>query len=402
MKVVIIGGGASGMALAVMLKQKNKSVDVTVLEKEQRILKKLLVTGNGQCNISNVNHSATVYHGDSSLAETIIGDFDLCKQQEFFSQVGVRTVVQESGKVYPASYQAASVVDALRFSAEEKGVEVICDCLVTSVLPKKDGFEIVADKKYFADKVVIATGGAAGGKLGNTGGYSLLEKLGHKLVDIKPSIVQIKTEKEVIRSLKGIKVDAIAKAVKNGKVLRSEKGEVLFTEYGLSGPAIMQLSGTVISKGCNISLELEEMQKEELIKELKQRRNSIKDRVSGEFLNGFINKRLGQTLLKLASVTGDKKCSEITDNEIEKIASLLKNLDFKVMGDMGFANAQVTSGGVSTEQFYPSLQSKLVGGLYAMGEVLDVDGDCGGFNLAFAWSSANAVAKDICENAHNS
>lgn len=396
MKVVIVGGGASGMALAVMLKKQNSNLDVTVLEKQQRICKKLLITGNGQCNISNASHNKCFYHGNADFAEKVIGDFSLRKQQEFFRSIGIDTVIEPDGKVYPKSYQAASVVDSLRFSAEELGVRVITESEVLGAKKVGDGFEIIADKKYFANRLIIATGGAAGGKLGSFSGYELLRSFGHKISKLSPSIVQIKTEKDLVKSLKGVKVVAQAKAISHGKALRVETGEVLFTEYGLSGPAIMQLSGTVLSNGCDISLDLEaDTEKSLLIKKLTERKQNLAQRDCVEFLNGFINKRLGQAILKFNKIEASRKVSTLSAKELEKIADTLKDLSFKVTGDTGFANAQVTSGGALTSEFESTLESKLCSGLYAMGEVLDIDGDCGGFNLAFAWSSANKVAESI-------
>ncbi len=399
MKVVIVGGGASGMALSVMLKQKRKDIEVTLLEKQQRVCKKLLVTGNGQCNISNAKCDLERYHGEGAeLAAEIIKKFDYEKQTDFFSSIGLELVTEADGKLYPKSYQASSVVDALRFAAEDLGVMILTEREVTEIRREKQGFLVVADKPYFADVAVLATGSVAGGKLGCESGYKMLKSLGHKINSLTPAIVQLKTEKEVVKSLKGIKVETKVSAVKDGEILRSEFGELLFTDYGLSGPAVMQISGTVIKNNCDVSVDFEPKTDIKALEEkLLSRKEILSNRPVSEFLNGFINIRLGQVLLGLSVGKTERMVGELKAEEIKKLAKMLKQTTFKVTGDMGFANAQVASGGASTNQFFYTLESKKCKGLFVMGELLDVDGDCGGFNLSFAWSSAKRVSDTILE-----
>ncbi len=396
--VSVIGGGASGIALAVMLKFADPKISVTVFEARDRILKKLLVTGNGQCNITNSEISSGRYHGGApAFAENIIKNFPPEKQAEFFKKIGVDIVFESDGRAYPSSYQASSVVDCLRFSAEEQGVNIVHGRVeIIERLP--DGFLLTVDgKKQRAENVVVATGGTAGGNLGDDSGYALLKSLGHKIIEPKPSIVQITTEGGA-KSLKGIKTVGRADAMLGTQVLRSEKGEILFCDYGLSGPPILQLSGLVSHYGrLKIALDfMPDVQYESLVSELGRRKDIIGTRPVPEFFTGLLNKRLGQYIIRTAGVGGKKQCGDLNRSEISAIVRCTKSLDFTATGTTGIKNAQVTAGGADVLQFFPNtLMSKKARGLYAMGEVLDIDGDCGGFNLSFCWASAAAVAADL-------
>ena len=393
--VSIIGGGASGIALAVMLKFADPKIDVTVFEARDRILKKLLVTGNGQCNITNRDFSARRYHGaDPRFAENLIGKFPPDKQAEFFKKIGVDIVFEKDGRAYPSSYQASSVVDCLRFSAEEHGVNTV-NGRIEAIKRLPDGFLLSVDgKKLHAENVVVATGGSAGGNLGDGSGYALLKSLGHKITEPKPAITQITTLGGA-KSLKGIKSFGCAKAMLDDRVLRSETGEILFCDYGLSGPPILQLSRAVSQCGeVKISLDfMPNVEYDALVSEFRQRKDMICLRPATEFFTGLLNKRLGQYIVRAAGVSSKKKCGDLNRNETAAIARFTKSLDFTATGTTGLKNAQVTAGGADVAQFFPdTLMSKKAPGLYAVGEVLDVDGDCGGFNLSFCWASAAAVA----------
>ncbi len=396
--VSIIGGGASGIALAVMLKFGNPKIDVTVFEARDRILKKLLVTGNGQCNITNAEFSARCYHGgNSAFAENIIKNFPPEKQAEFFKKIGVDVVFEADGRAYPSSYQASSVVDCLRFSAEEQGVNIV-NGRAETIERLPNGFLLTVDgKKHHAQNVVVATGGTAGGNLGDGSGYALLKSLGHKIIEPKPAITQITTQGGA-KSLKGIKASGCAKAMLGTQILRSEMGEILFCDYGLSGPPILQLSGLVSHYGrLKISLDfMPNIEYDTLISEFRQRKSIIGARPVSEFFTGLLNKRLGQYIVRTAGIDAKKQCGEMSRDEISAIVRCTKSLDFTATGTTGFKNAQVTAGGADVSQFFPdTLMSKKARGLYAIGEVLDVDGDCGGFNLSFCWASAAAVATDL-------
>ena len=395
---VIIGGGAAGLMTAVKLKEICPKSEVTVLESRDRVGKKLLVTGNGRCNISNIDLNASRYHGDSDFAERIINNFDFDAQKSFFKGLGVLFCELEEGKVYPKSLQAGSVVDALRFRAEELGVKIVLNTKVTEVKRSADGFSVSAGgKETVCRTVVVATGGQAGGKLGSGDGYAILKSLGHKIENVFPSIVQIRTAPEVVRQLKGIKVmDDVTLSSSAGT--RTEYGEVLFCDYGLSGPPVLQVSRLAEGENATVYLDvLPDMNENEIKKEVMRRAEIFQKRHLSELFAGFLNKRLGQVALKTAGLDINALCGVINEKTASKIAAILKNWEFKVVGTTGFENAQVTAGGAQTAQFFDTCMSKKASGLFAVGEVLNVDGDCGGFNLAFCWASANAAALGLKE-----
>lgn len=395
---LIIGGGAAGLALAVMLKTDRPDLDVTVLERADRVGKKLATTGNGRCNITNTDLNPERYHGDRDFAADILSGFGFEAQKAFFESLGVLFCEEDGGKVYPRSLQATSVVDALRFKADELGVVTMLNTAVQEVKREAEGFTVVcADKTMKAKVVVVAVGGQAGGKLGSVDGYSVLKSMGHKIEKVFPSVVQLKTVTDVARQLKGIKVDALVTA-RSDSGLRAEFGEVLFCDYGLSGPPILQVSRLYEGGNMTVSLDLvPDMSEAEVEQEILRRCEAFSNRNAGDMLTGFLHRRLGQVILKCSGVDLNLACGEIPQKTVLRIAKMLKSFDFKVVGTTGFENAQVTAGGAQCAQFFKTCMSKKAKGLFAVGEVLNVDGDCGGFNLAFAWSSAFAAKNGIIE-----
>lgn len=399
--VLIIGGGASGLALACFLKQKNSNISVTVLEQLERVGKKLSITGNGRCNITNLQINKNNYYTRCpNKAHRVLSVFGYNETKKFFSSIGVEFVSKEN-KVYPMSLQASSVVDALRFAAEKCGVNLFTSVKVTNIKKNSSIFTVYTedDKNLKAKCVVVASGGLAGGsKLGCNGdGYAFLKSFGHKIFDQKPVITQLKTDNSLTGQLKGVKINADVHLKYQNKIIASEKGEVLFCNYGLSGPPILQLSGHC-KKGCVISLDmLPELSLSSLIEIIKNRRDIFSNIPLTDFFAGLIHKKIGQILLKSCniplSLTGDK----LTNQQCILISEKLKAFEFEVQGHTGFVNAQATNGGVDLNQFNNNLMSVFCSGLFAVGEVLDVDGDCGGFNLQWAWSSAFTAAEGIVE-----
>ena len=400
--VVIIGGGASGLFAAVYLKKNNPKLSVRILEALPRVGKKLALTGNGRCNITNRNIDISRYHGtDKTFAEFALQKYDGFFCEDFFESIGVPFVFEDD-KAYPASLQAASVVDCLRFAADELGVITHLETKVTNIQLTKSGYMVIADKMQFMAKNVILAAGLLSGsdKVGCDGSIlEILKKAGYETAKLYPAIVQLKTETDIVKQLKGIKVDALATLKHNGKSVKEESGEVLFCDYGLSGPPILQLSGEAarLEKGCEISLDLmSDIDFTTLLNKLDLRVKNLKNRNLDEFFTGMLNKRVGQVILKMAGLKLSDSVSVLQINHLKKITSLLKGFSFKVTGTNGFLNSQVTAGGLLTNQFSSETMMSLSNkGLYAVGEILDIDGDCGGFNLQWAWSSATAAAEDI-------
>ena len=402
--VIIIGGGAAGLCAAVAIKQKNPALSVRVLEALPRVGKKLATTGNGRCNITNKNITKERYHGkNTDFAMYALSRFSGKQTEDFFHSIGVDFVFEED-KGYPASLQAASVVDCLRFAAEESGVIICTETKVTNIQLSRGLYKVVAgNMSFLAENIVIAAGLLSGGeRLGSDGQMlSLLKKAGFKAVKTHPAIVQLKTEPETVRQLKGIKVNAKVSLKSDDRLLRQEYGEVLFCDYGLSGPPILQVSGAAATlQSPVISLDLmPDRSFDALTAELCERIAILSGRNTDEFFTGIINKRLGQVIVKSAGYKLNTPVSSLDNNAAKKMAALIKDFSFNVTGNTGFINSQVTAGGLDTEQFDPkTMMSREYSGLYAIGEILDIDGDCGGFNLQWAWSSALCAAEAITNN----
>ncbi len=406
---VIVGGGAAGLTAAVLLGQMGERLSrrysILILEKQARVGKKLLATGNGTCNITNMAATPDRYHGNRALAKAVVHRFSPPDTIAFFNHIGVNCVQHADGKVYPRAAQASAVLDQLRREAAVYGVEERCDSKVTAIQKSKNGFTITtATDTIHAKTVLVCTGGAAAPALGgDTDGYGLLTALGHNRRPLFPSIVQVKTDTTYVRAMKGLRIDGKV-TLTSPTESRSDTGEILFTEYGLSGPAVMQVSRVAGSwerqkRGeCTAFLDLlPDMPINDLITILSVRR-SLKQRTLEGYLTGFLNKRIGQTVLRAAGHTLTAPADSLSDADVKALAQLMKNWAFPVVGTKGFAGAQVTAGGIDGAEFNPdTMESRFIKGIFAAGEVLDVDGDCGGMNLQFAFSSAAVAVHGIIE-----
>lgn len=391
--VIIIGGGAAGLAAAVTAGEACKGLKIAVIERGARMGRKIAVTGNGRCNITNRNLSLSRFHGeDVGFAKYALERINLEYTLDFWNRLGVPVRFDAQGRGYPYSLQAASVLDALRFRATELGVGFIMPQDVSAV---KKGFRVLCgDKSYTCKKVLVAAGGYAAPKLGSDGsGCRLLKSLGHSTTRILPAIVQLKTETSIVRQLKGIKVDGIASVMVDGKIRRTEEGEILFTDYGLSGPPVMAFSRiaseNIGRKKVEVSLCLmPDFSEEKLAEIISERKKSFASRELLEFFTGFMNKRLGQVVLKTCGKRLTDLSGSLSEQDILNIAAKISDFRFEVIETGGFANAQTTAGGIKTSEFCgETMESRICRGLYAAGEVLDIDGDCGGYNLQWAWSS---------------
>ncbi len=403
--IIIIGGGAAGLLSAVYLKKQNPRLQIRVLEALPRVGKKLAVTGNGRCNITNKNININRYHGtDVAFAEYALNKYDIRFTADFFESIGV-PFIYESDKAFPASLQAGSVVDCLRFAAEENGVIIHTDTKVTNIQILKNQYRVWADKiSFVCDTVIVATGLYSGGyKCGSDGSmFELLKKSGFKTVNTTPAIVQLKTENDITKQLKGIKVDANVTLKSGERVIRQDFGEVLFCDYGLSGPPVMQISREVPRNKNSMTLSLDimpEISLNDLKTKIKARTVNLSQRSLEEFFTGMLQKRVGQVILKQCGLKLSDKAEILNDKIIDRIAKMIKSFDFKVLDTTGFVNSQVTAGGISTDEFESNtMMSKKYDRFYAVGEILDIDGDCGGFNLQWAWSSSFCACDNILRN----
>jgi len=400
--VIVIGGGASGLVAALTAAQ-NKENRVLLLERQQRLGRKLLATGNGRCNLTNTAASPAHYHGeDPSFVAEALARFTPADTLAFFRSLGLLTVEEYGGRIYPLSDSANSVLDVLRFAVERAGVEVHAPCCVTGVKRTgRAGFAVNCenDERFSCDALIVACGGAAGGKLGGVkDGYELLGSLGHKRTKLYPALVQLVTATDYPRALKGVRADAAVTLRRGKETLARSAGEVQFTDSGVSGPAVFDVSraaATCGGEGIEIAFDFfRGRDSGELTDMLRARRAALPNLEAGDLLTGMLHNRLGKMLVKAAGFHGSVPLSALNDRALSSVLDVCRDFTLPVRGTAGFDSAQVTAGGVSTAQFdRRTMQSRLVPGLYACGEVLDIDGDCGGFNLQWAWSSGAAAGR---------
>lgn len=395
MRIGIIGGGAAGLMAACVISA--CGYETVILERQPRVGKKLLATGNGRCNFTNLNMTAEHYHGSYSNMEAFLERFGAERIIRQFDAIGIPGIADEQGRVYPMSNAAASVLDALRLTIAENGGSEIVDFNAVSVKPGKVFSVRSADGRMEKfDRLIVACGGSAAPKSGGcTGGYRILADLSHRIVAQKPAIAPINTDVGLLKGLKGIRSRCNAALYDGDKQVAEESGEVLFADYGLSGICIMQLARKV--HGLNkpeISLDLAPGFEE---KDMYARARNLEKRSLEDLLNGIVQRRLGWNILKAAGISDlAREAGSLSRREISAIWRMMRGFRVKVKSVCGLENAQVTAGGADMSQFDSyTFESRLVPGLYAVGEVCDVDGDCGGYNLHWAWASAMAAAEHI-------
>ncbi len=401
-KICIVGGGASGLYCAMQLKLLNPSLDVTVVEKNPRVGKKLLATGNGKCNFTNSNQTPDAYKSEApDKVNRILKAHtaeDICTA---FKHIGIEST-NKGELIYPKSMQASAVLDALRFKLAHLGVTIETDFEVKSIRTEGTCFKIIGTTQKSADAVVIACGSNASG--GSASGIKLLRSFGHMTAPLYPALVPVVCDTTNTKIAKGMRAQCKVTLYKNNKIVASETGEVLFTDYGISGICIMQLSGYIsksiaLNEKATFHFEIDfmpELNTDTLLEHLKERRNTIGYMQTGEFLSGFLNKKISQSVIKAsAGIELNAPACSLTDEQLIGLTSTLKRFTLKINGVLDAAHAQVCGGGALLDDFTDSLESKKQKNLYACGEVLDVVGDCGGYNLTWAWASACAVAKSM-------
>ena len=392
--ILIIGAGASGLAAAIEAARTAPEKNITVLEHLQKAGKKILATGNGRCNLGNLN-AATHRYTNAKFAQPVIEKYGTQSLIDFFESMGLYTRADSEGRLYPLSNSAASVLDALRFECEKLGIKIICEEKATQIIKSDNGFVINGSIK--AQKLIIATGGKAAQSQGSDGsGYPLLKSLGHSITPLSPSLVQIKTDTASIKSLKGVRAKAKLTLSTGG----SSEGEILFTDYGVSGIAAMDLSRFIKQdKKTEISLDLLPDFDQEAAKDIIisiARHNPAMPAES--MLGGIIHKAIGTAAIKASLGFMPKTAAEIKPKQAAVIAATLKDFRLSVTGTKSYNDAQVTRGGADVSEFDNStMMSKKVKNLFACGEVLDVDGACGGFNLAWAFASGRLAGKSAAE-----
>ena len=395
MVIGILGGGASGMAAALAAAE-NPENQVILMERQSRVGKKLSATGNGRCNLTNLHVSPAHYHGQQpEFAQYALSVFDAQAALEWFSGLGLLTVAEDSGKVYPYSDQANSVVDVLRFALEQENITVKLGFDAEKVRKTPTGFRVESREEGIdCDRLVIACGGLAGTKLGGTmSGYKFLRSLGHHCTKLRPTLVQIKTAWSGVTGLKGVRCNCHAAIYCEDRLHSQSTGELQFTEYGISGPVIFEISRDVCQEKGEWVARLDflpDMAGEALMAELLRRKSTRLP--ASELLTGILHNRLGRVLSQAAGICAGQMVSQLPEEALEQVVQAVKNFEIRLTEPLGMDSAQVTAGGILTEEFdEKTMESRRIPGLYACGEVLDIDGDCGGYNLQWAWSSGRVA-----------
>lgn len=403
-QVIIIGAGASGMTAAIFAAR--QGAKVTLLEHKDRVGKKILSTGNGKCNLSNRKMDASCYRsGAASFPMQVIEQFPVEQTLEFFEELGI-VLKDRNGYLYPWSGQASAVLDVLRTEVAECGVQVVTECEVQKIqAPKSFGkansdapvlYQVLTNKGAFTgDALILATGSKAAPMTGSDGsGYELAKRLGHHVVKPLPALVQLRCKESFYKTISGVRTDAKIAVYANGRFLAEDTGELQLTDYGISGIPVFQVSrfavraldaGEKVTAVIDFCPELGHKRTAALLKERRERAGS---RIMEELFTGWLHKKIAQLFLKLAGIRSQRPVKSLTEEEIRTLAALIKEFETVVTGSNSFEQAQICCGGVDVREVHArSLESKKQKSLYLVGELLDVDGICGGYNLQWAWST---------------
>lgn len=404
--LIIVGGGASGLMAAIVAK--DFGMDVAIIEGNDRIGKKILVTGNGRCNITNSNIAFpyTNFHSENNdFFQEALNNFTIEDTKSMFLSLGLPLTELESGKMYPKSLQASSVIDIFRMALDDRNIPLYANCKINSI-SKGNNFTLDTNneeyKRFSCNKLILSCGGKSASKTGSDGsGYKLGKSFGHSTIETLPGIVQLKLDYPHLKALAGIKFDGAVSVLINDKVKFTDVGEVLFTDYGISGPPVLQLSSHVskaLNNGEKVTIRVDMLpyeSKDDVENFFATHFSIFSHREISNTLIGVINKKLISTILKEVGIKDiHLPCSNIDWKYTDRLINKFKQWDFNCIGTNGFPNAQVTVGGINTREINNlTLESKIVKDLYLCGEILDVHGDCGGFNLQWAWSSGYLAAK---------
>lgn len=396
LQIAIIGGGASGLAAAVSAAHENPKARIVIYEKKEKIGKKILATGNGRCNLTNQFMEPSCYYSEErEMIHQVLSRFGYAQTLDFFRNLGLITK-NRGDYVYPRSDQALSVVQAFQNELSRCHIKIITDIAVKTLQRNPDGFQFSDGSRiYSADKVILACGGKASPALGSDGsGYVLAKAMGHSLVPVVPALVQLKVKNHPFQQAAGVRTSARVSAYISGRETASDEGELQLTAYGISGIPVFQISrfisrallqGQKASVGIDFVPELNSEELTSLFYELQGRCGSL---CSKDFLNSVFPDKLIPCLLKQANIPRSLPVSKITGSQIDSLAKVCKSIRLEIFETTGFEHAQVCAGGVRTSQVNPyTMESLKTKGLYITGELLDVDGICGGYNLQWAWAT---------------
>ncbi|MBE5881144.1 MAG: NAD(P)/FAD-dependent oxidoreductase [Lachnospiraceae bacterium] len=395
MRIGVIGGGAAGMTAAIFAAKYGG--DVTILEHTGRIGKKILSTGNGKCNFTNHKLSKDDYNGNHpSFTESVLVKFGRQAAVDFFESCGMLTVSKRDGYYYPYTGQAATVLNILRYQLERLGVTIVTDAYITDVRKNKKGTFLVRTKEteFSFDKMILACGGNAAPSTGSDGsGYALARAFGHNIEKPLPVLTYLKSRDVSLKELAGVRVSAKLSLYVDGKLSQQEEGELQLNKENISGIPVFQLSHTAIKaldKHRKVEVRtdfLPDIDEKPLFEKIEHLKEMYAMLPVSEILSGMLHKKVCGAVLHRSKIRFEKAMGQLSKREIEQIVSCVKEFRFEISGFPGFEAAQATMGGVDTKEIDKNMMSKLVDGLYFAGEIVDIDGRCGGYNLQWAWSS---------------
>lgn len=385
-KLAIIGAGASGLCAAIEAKKANPHIQITVFDRMQKSAKKILATGNGRCNFTNNDLSLKHFYGNSDFLKSILLS-DYSDIKDFFKKLGVLPY-EEDGRIYPRSQQASTIKDALLKGVESRNTSIKTEYQINQIQKSKNGF--VINGEYF-DSVIICGGGKAASVHGSDGScYKLAESLGHTLTPLHPALCGLVISDKDLNLLKGVRAESEAKLYSGKNLLGSEEGEIQFTDKAISGIPVMNLSHLCENKK-NLKLDLDlctEIDERDLFNHIKQGVTNSPDIEFETVLNGIVNLKLGFAVMNRSGIKSQTKCKSINDFQIKEAVKQLKCFEINIKSAKSFDNAQVTKGGINTNEISSeTMMSKKADGLFLCGEILDIHGDCGGYNLHLAFTT---------------
>ena len=402
MKIGIVGAGASGIFAAITAA--NLGAEVTLIEKKDRVGKKILATGNGKCNFTNKSQNGDDYHSQyRNIYHDYIGQYNEKDVISFFQEMGM-LIKEKNGYYYPRSEQASTVLDLLRHCLKKEGIMVLTDSLPVSIQKNKNTFEIILEnqEKLYFDRIILACGSFAGEKnRDSSSGYTYAKKFGHTLIPVVPALVQVRAKGKEFKAIAGVRCDANISLYIDNTFVVSEFGELQLTDYGISGIPVFQLSrfvsyGIYNKKKVTAKIDLlPEYSKEEWLSFVRNKwKRASKESTAEEFFQGFLNKKLNLMFLKQAGIKAETSLKQLKFSNIETILLTMKEWKIEIEGTNPYENAQVCAGGVSMDEITLQMESKIIPGLYFAGEMVDVDGRCGGYNLQWAWTSGYLAGKN--------
>lgn len=395
-RLAIIGGGASGFAAAIEAKYASPALGITIFDRMPKACKKILATGNGRCNFSNVDLSPAHFHGEANFLRSVLTSA-YADDESFFRELGVLTYC-EDGRLYPRSQQASTIRDTLIDIALSKDVKILTDTTVCDI--KKSDAGYIVNNECF-DAVILCGGGKSAPQQGSDGScYKLAKSLGHTITPLHPALCGLATHDKSMNNLKGVRCKGTVSLFINNKLIDTDAGEIQFTDKGVSGIPVMNLSHHCKdAQDIRLVVDLcNDISAEEMLTHLNATKQSYPDKETEIALNGIVNNKIGFVVMDRAGIKPHTLLKDINNNKIKLIVDELKNFEIICNGTKGFDNSQITCGGVSTNEVdSKTMMSKINNGLFLCGEILDIHGDCGGYNLHLAWTTGRIAGSSAAE-----